>query len=346
VRIWAEVGQCEGDINYALEAVEAVDKAGADAVKVQVLRPEWIAAPDAKRYDAYGAGLLQRDAFARYLDYDAWAQVATECKRRGLEFIAAVFDEEAAKEMSSFSDALKIASGDITNRPLIETVAHEARNMVLSTGASDHKEVMEAVHWIQRAHRGINLTLLACHLQYPTHIGDAHIGRVIALGNLIHSLGWKTTMTGYSDHTPGTDLTPLLVAMGVSAQEKHFTLWGPGKGGDHEFAVTPEELRKMVEARDSIFQIFGDLELEPTVGERAAREGARRSIHALRDIKKGEKITRENTAPLRPFVEDAVSPAEWDQLIRFGSVTMEAVAAGAPVKRRLVGNAGASLSVE
>lgn len=347
MEIWAEVGQCEGDIQYALDAVDAVSEAGAEVIKVQVLRPEWIASPGAKRYDAYGAGLLQRDAFDKYLGYEAWKDIAEYAHKNGLRFIAAVFDEEAAREMGDVADELKIASGDITNRPLIEAAVQEGRGgLTLSTGAATSAEVITAVHWIQKARRRVELTLLACHLQYPSHPGDAHLGRVLALGGLIHQLGWKTTGVGYSDHTTGTSTTPLLVAMGVAAQEKHFTLKGPGHGGDHEFAVDAKGLKEMCQARDTIVNMFGNIELEPTDGERAARVGARRSIHALRDIRKGEMVSRENTAPLRPFVEGALQPAEWEETMKFKAVAMEDMAAGEAVMRKLVGNVGAALTVE
>lgn len=346
MEIWAEAGQCEGDLDYAFRAVDAIAGAGADAIKVQMLRPETIASPGAVRYDAYGNGLPQRSGFYPFLDYTAWGKVAEHAEKRGIGFIPAVFDEEAVLAGSKLSPVLKIASGDITNLPLIEAAAHEAdQGLVISTGAATQAEIEQAVGWVRAIRGDMQLTLLACHLQYPTHPSDAHLGRILALGQLAISRGWPAQI-GYSDHTTGNSTTPLLTAMGVSVQEKHFTLLGKGHGGDHEFAVGADELREMVSARDAIIGMFGYLELQPTTAENAARTGARRSVHATRDIKKGEVLTKENTAVLRPHVEGALTPAKWEEFIEDKAKAMEDIGEGEPVMEKLVGSVGASLTVE
>ncbi len=146
MEIWAEAGQCEGDIEYAYKAVDAVMNAGAEAIKVQVLRPELIASPSAAMYDYLGTTGTQREAFANNLDLEAWKKVADYAHKRGVEFIPAVFDEQAAIEMAKVAPRMKIASGDITNWPLIEAAAHEVdRELIISTGGASADEIEDAV---------------------------------------------------------------------------------------------------------------------------------------------------------------------------------------------------------
>lgn len=341
MHIWAEVGACEGDIKYALEVAHAVHQAGAHALKVQWLTPDTIFSKDAVRYDhTPGDWILQADGYPKMLGDDEWAEVAELCSTLDIGFIPAVFDTQAVSMATKMGLAMvKVASGDLTNEQLIRSVSVSGiPNVTLSTGAATMDEVTRAVRWVQEGSPSTSITLLACHLEYPTALEHAHLGRIFALRQEFPILN-----VGYSDHTSGIETIPLAVCLGAQILEKHFTLNRDIGEGDHSFAVNQEELTEMVRLSQLTLGVIDNIELIPTPGEQAALVGARRSLYAARDIKAGSRIDEADLIPLRPYSTEAVDAAEYKATI--GKRAFVDLKAGDVIGRKMVGSSGASLSI-
>lgn len=345
MEIWAEAGACEGDMEYAMSAADAVKRSGADALKVQWLTPEKIFHPDAPRYDKTpGDWDTQTGGYRKLLTYAEWSEVVDYTLELGIEFIPAVFDFDAVERVEYLGLVhAKVASGDITNESLVKYVASVVKHITISTGASTMDEVERAVSWAQSMKPGIQITLLACHLEYPSDLVDAHLGRMIALRDKFPQL-----RIGYSDHTPGIDSVTLAYLLGAQVLEKHFTLTGTG-GGDHSFGVTPDDLTNAVNIITLVERVVGDIELTPTPGESAALIGARRSLYAASDISKGDKLSRENTIALRPHDPSALDASQWSEYVergeRGGIRAAVDIPRGTPITIKMVGNS-ATLTVE
>lgn len=344
LEIWAEAGPCRGSVEYAIRCADAVAEAGADALKVQWYRADTITSPEAVRYDRTGGeAVLQAELFEDAIyPYEGWRPVIERCRQRGIQFIPAVFDFEAVDTAVRLGvEHVKIASGDITNLPLIKRAAGMFPKMTLSTGGATLDEVEAAVRVVLDGNRHQDLTLLACHLEYPTEWTDAHLGRIVALRQ---GFAGTPIRVGYSNHTPwqwADHSVTVAMLLGAEVLEQHFTL-EKGETGDDSFAVDPEDLHDMVRVRGELLGAIGNVELVPSPGEQAAIVGARRSVHAVRDIGKGEAVTDENTALLRPG--GGIPPAEWEGL--WGQKAIVDIGAGEMIDRRTVGKAGASLTVE
>lgn len=342
MHIWAEVGACEGSLDYAISAADAVHRAGAHALKVQWLTPDKIFSKDAVRYDhTPGEWTQQADGYPRTLNHAGWTVVAEHCAEIGLGFIPAVFDTGAVLEASLMGLAMmKIASGDITNEKLIKAAGFsDVPNLTLSTGGATMEEVERAVRWVQETDPSKSITLLACHLEYPTPVPDAHLGRIIALREKFPNLN-----IGYSDHTHGLDTTPLAVCLGAQVLEKHFTLDRDIGTGDHAFAVDETQLSEMVQLSQLTLSVVDNIELIPTPGEQAALTGARRSLYAARAIEKGTRLTEDDLIPLRPHDMTGVDASNfWDTVDQTAFIDFEK---GDLIGEKMVGGAGATLTVE
>ena len=311
IEFWAEAGPCENSTKKAIKYVRAAKEAGASALKVQWYRPETIASPTALRYDhTSGPGETQRETFANSIyPYERWEPVIEEARLLDLEFIPAVFDLEAVEVAKTYGlKTIKIASGDITYHELIEAAALSQPRLAISTGGSFLPEIKSAVAIAEAAHQ---VVLLACHLEYPTPLEQANIGRIWALQQEFH---WPWVISGFSDHTPGISTIPLAVAAGVSVIEKHFTLEA-NHGYDSDFALTPNDLRNAILSIQRTVAMMGDASLEPTQGEAAARLGARRSLVLTKSLKAGSALNADDLSALRPHVEEAPTPAERGQVI-------------------------------
>jgi len=302
-----EIGPCNGDIQYALDVVNAAKESGAHTVKGQIYHRDMLVNRKAATYahDGIKTPDTQYEDFEKILTYDEWERVKIECDRIGIGFFASVFDMGAVHFGESLGlTRYKIASGDITYKQLIYAVRGTGAEMVMSTGASTYKEIQRAVGWAA-FNRTKPLTLLACSLSYPTLKQDAHLSRMQSLKPI-----WPEV--GYSDHTFGVGAIIRAKHLGAVMVEKHFTIT-PGAGGDHDFAATPQQLQSLVEWDAGDSEYDGDPELGSSLAERKARTGARRSVWARRDITQGDLLSEQDVEFLRPG--GGLEPWELDEFI-------------------------------
>ena len=297
-RLIAEIGSCNGDLQYALDAVDAFAEAGVWAVKGQLYTADSLVTQDAK---TYGVGLhepaTQYEAFSNTLTRNEWDDVGARCIEKDVHFFGSVFDSEAVEQgLWQGWDYVKIASADITHHALLEEVAEHDWHVILSTGAATVAEIARATNLFK--HR---LTVMACTLAYPCPLAEAHVDRIDTLKEM-----YPRDSVGYSDHTRGIAAADYAFRVGADFVEKHVTLT-PGMGGDHDFAVTPDQVKTLVDGDvyrsivgDSL--VAGDPGLYPRDCEQAARGLARRSPYMTADVSAGEVVDEQNTQMLRPAV--------------------------------------------
>jgi len=324
-RLVAEIGSANGDLQYALDCVDAFADAGVSMIKGQLYTADTLTSKTAK---PYGKGIVepatQHEAFSKTLDIADWAVVQDRCDHRGIKFFASVFNVQAVDTgVEQRWSAFKIASGDITYRMLIEQVAEACEasgaSMILSTGGSTLSEIERAYNWIRDITKNVYVILLVCTLSYPTKIEDAHVDRITTFQNLGYNVG-------YSDHTRGIAAADYAYRLGATMVEKHVTLT-PGAGGDHDFAITPADVKQLMAGEvtgewDCV--AAGDSEIRIHTCELDARIGARRSLHAAVDIVEGDTIRPWHIRTVRPG--GGIEPYQLEQVD--GSRTTCHVAAG------------------
>lgn len=335
VYVIAEYGQTMGgDIDTAHRQVDAARQAGAMAFKTQLLTPDLIAAADARPYWSHGPKVTsQRDSFRRsgLIPYTAWAEVAEHAAKADIDFIASPFDLYAVEALAQISGVVfKIASGDLTNVPLLRAVADAAtRPVIVSTGAATEREVMRAATELGDT----RVVWLACTLAYPTDVRDAQLGRIAALRNLVLQSNWSANARGfgYSDHVGKSWSAVGAVALGATVLEVHTTL-NPGRDTDcpdDAMALDPERLAAYITAANTAAVMIGDGHLHPIPAEMPARAGAQRSLHYTRTLPEGHRLNPDDVIALRPG--GGMSPLEWDHVI--GATLTRRVTAG-PIEPR------------
>lgn len=285
----AEIGSNhDSDINKARDLIRAAAAAGADAFKMQsftaqgLLNPlkpdergEWVAHP------AY-------PVIERLTVPEGWhAELKEFGKSIGITFLSAPFDSGRAELLKGLGmEAYKIASGDLTNEPLLRQIAGYNRPVILSTGASYLSEVRRAVEVLEGAGCG-EIALLHCSSLYPPLYEEVNVRAMVTLKK---EFGCAV---GFSDHTPGNTVPIAAVTLGASIIEKHITLDRSAKGPDHPYAMEAAEFKAMVSEIRNLEKALGSGVKEPSKSEMAERVGARRSIYTTVDIHKGAKISPE-----------------------------------------------------
>lgn len=346
VRVVAEIGQAKGRPAYVADALERVMGTGVWGVKVQLLQPDRIAAPDAAPYwpEARPDIPDQRANFARTgcLPYDA--HVLSDLwqlgQQLGLELFATPFDERAVDVMRAAGMRwCKLASGDLTNERLVRcaAAAFGGGGLILSTGAATAHEIADAMEWVRSQSGAMPAYVLACSLAYPTPDPAAEIARVTTLSRLLEGSrpGGGDTRVGYSDHTHGTTAAAVAVGAGATMLEKHVTLdMTDPDVPDNAFALLPPELGFYVDEARHAATMMGSGRLSPTAEEGPARQGAYRSLYAVRPLAAGHVITRDDFEALRPVVPHGFEADESDRVI--GRRLEEPVTAGRAIPRAAV----------
>ena len=309
--IIAEAGvNHDGSLDKALRLVDIAAAAGADAVKFQTFRADDIVTPGTAKA-AYqerqtGGGSQYEMIRALELDEEAHRAIVARCAARGIEFMSTPFDAWALDLLTGLGmKRIKIASGELTNKPLIEAVAARRLPIILSTGMGTLAEVERAVGWIRAVWPAADLTLLHCTSNYPAAPEDINLRAMDALA----ALG---VPVGYSDHSLGLAISIAAAGRGATVIEKHFTENPADDGPDHAASLAPDELVSLVQALRKVGAALGDGVKQPSPNELEVRALVRRSAFARRDIAAGEALSPDDIVFLRPA--GGIGPEEADAL--------------------------------
>lgn len=317
VIIIAEAGvNHNGDYDKAVALVRAAAEAGADYVKFQTFKADKIVSKSAKKAAYQQQNINDGDdsqyAMLKKLEMpEAWHHLLADyAETLGIAFLSTGFDEESIDFLATLHPTLyKIPSGEITNKPYLAHIAQKGMPTILSTGMADMAEIQQAIAvLVENGLTTDNVTVLHCNTEYPTPMEDVNL---LAMHHIRDTLGVRI---GYSDHTLGIEVPIAAVALGATVIEKHFTLDRTLPGPDHLASLEPDELKAMVTAIRNIEKaIAGSGVKEPSPSERPNKSIARRSIHAARDIRKGEIITAHDLAMVRPG--SGISPMDIEKVV-------------------------------
>ena len=309
----AEIGHNhQGSVERARELIRAAHEAGVDAVKLQKRDNRRLYTRDLydSPYDnensfgpTYGA---HREALE--LDHDAYVELRAEARSLGLAFFATAFDEESADLLAGLDvPAYKIASGDLTNTPLLRHVASFGKPLVVSTGGATLEDVDRAVEAITGS--GGTLCLLQCTAAYPAAVEDLNLGVITTLRERYPEL-----VVGLSDHQDGIAMAPVAFMLGARVVEKHFTLSHTAKGTDHAFSLMPEGMRKLVRDLRRVPLAIGDGVKRPLPSEEKPLQKMGKKLVAARALDAGHVLAEGDLVAKSP-ADGGVPPYMLDELV-------------------------------
>lgn len=274
VIVIAEVGSnYNTDIELAKKYIYAARDSGADAVKFQTLRKDKLVAPKTLLNETWADNPVYH-GFSNLELHDDWhytlKSTADEC---GIEFISTPFYLEAVDLLEKVGvTTYKIASGDITFLPLLETVGRTGKQVILSTGASSLKDIEKGLNVLASA-GSAEVVLLHCVSNYPPCWDEMNLRAMVTLKEEFD------LPVGISDHTPGNIIPIAAVALGASVIEKHVTFDRSLPGPDHPFSMTTGEFADMVHQVRLLEQALGTGKKIPTEAELAKQPRMRRGIY-------------------------------------------------------------------
>ncbi|MDX6769788.1 MAG: N-acetylneuraminate synthase [Elusimicrobiota bacterium] len=312
VFVIAEAGvNHNGDLASAKKLADAAKACGADAVKYQSFKAEGLVSRRAAKAEyqkkTTGGEQSQLDMIkGLQLSDAAHRELAAYCRSIGITFLSTPFDADSADLLDGLGvPLLKVPSGEITNKPLIRHVASKGKPLIVSTGMSTLSEVADAVRWAREV-SSAPLTLLHCLTEYPAPVEQVNL---LAMDTLREHFGLPV---GYSDHTPGIEVSVAAAARGAAVIEKHLTLDKALPGPDQAASLDPAEFAALVKAVRAVTAALGDGIKRAAPCEAANRTVARRSVVAARDLPAGHTLAAADLALKRPG--DGIAPAELERL--------------------------------
>ena len=337
--IIAEAGvNHNGSIDKALEMVDVAAFAGADFIKFQSFRADHLVTKTAQKaeyqlkktettetqFDMLKALELSGDMHKKLISY---------CQLKEIGFMSTPFDHFGVRFLSKDLNlpVLKVSSGDLTNPLVLLEAANSEKEIVLSTGMGDFRDIENALSLLAYGYKTnktplsldqINaawsdevlrdkvrdkVTVLHCTTEYPTPFEDVNLSAMLSIKEKF------SVKVGYSDHTRGITVPIAAVAMGAQVIEKHFTLDRTLPGPDHAASLEPTELKEMIKQIRLIEKAIGDGNKKPAKSEIKNVSIARKSLVAAKPINKGELFSLENLTAKRPG--DGLSPLQLFSLL-------------------------------
>ncbi|MBN1870837.1 MAG: N-acetylneuraminate synthase family protein [Candidatus Omnitrophica bacterium] len=291
----AEIGiNHEGDMDKAIRMVDDAKAAGCECVKFQchVIEDEMV--PAAKSVIPGNTTENIWDIMARCaLTEKEDIRLKKYVESKNMIYLSTPFSRAASIRLEKMGvAAYKIGSGECNNYPLIEHIASYGKPVILSTGMNDVSSIKPAVGILRKSR--IPYALMHCTSIYPTPYSKVRLGALTILQKT-----FSDAVVGLSDHSMGIYTCLASVVLGASILEKHFTSDISWPGPDVPISMDPTDLRNLVEGARAIHQALGgNKAILPE--EKPAIDFAYATVVSIRNIVKGESLTRENIWVKRP----------------------------------------------
>jgi N-acetylneuraminate synthase/N,N'-diacetyllegionaminate synthase len=308
----AEIGvNHDGSCGRAIELACVAAACGADAVKLQFFSPARLLHPSggfAEYQKVRARAATPAEMLAKYELSDGDARrVVRAVRDLGLVPLATPFSPEDVALVEALGlPAVKVASPDLVNRPLLARAAALGKPMLVSTGAATMGEVQAAVGWLRQW--GATFALLHCVSGYPVPPADANlcwIGELAARFDV---------PAGYSDHTTLLVSGAAAVAHGAVVVERHLTYDRSADGPDHAASSDPQQFAQYVKLIREAELLRGTAGKRVLEVEKDVRKVSRQSLVAARALRHGEPVREGDLTVQRPGT--GIPAAAIDQVIR------------------------------
>lgn len=324
VRIAAEIGTYfNKEMDIAQKYVDIAKELGCDFLKGEVLHdlsiihdsgmPHTYQTDHGPKTENYRA-LLER----KRLPLKSYEKIYRYAIAQGFPVIASVYDKVGVDFLVSIgASAVKVASQNITNRPLIEHCAQSGLPLIMDTGNAFHHEIAEAVYWAETA--GVKGLILHHRPDGSPCPAEKHNMRILSK---LQEFSWPV---GLSCHYDGDEMIYLAIGMGARLIEKPLYHKSERDDQDTMFTMTREAFSTMVRKVRNCSAALGKSERTELIPYQLE---CRYCIVADKPIGPGVVLTDQNVRFAWPM--QGISAAFWNNVK--GRVTVRAVAQGKPIQ--------------
>ena len=289
--IIAEIGvNHNGKFDLAIELINHAVESGANAVKFQkrnlesLYRKESLDNPNS---ESQGFEIMLTELKNLELSKEEYIKIVNYCKERKITFLCTPWDLPSVDFLEQIkTPAYKIASGDMTNFPLIKYISKTKKPIIISTGMSKLEEIEKMVEFVKL--QNIPFIILHANSTYPSPIEALNLNLIPLYSKKFHVL------VGLSDHETGILGSITAANMGAVLIERHITIDKNMKGLDHLSSLEPKEFKEMVNQIRLSEIAKGKAIKKMSRGEVLQREVVAKSLVCSKDIELGEKFSEMN----------------------------------------------------
>jgi len=223
--------------------------------------------------------------------YDLIDELASN---KNLEMVASVYDCNSAKVAEGYCSALKIASTNITNFPLIECICKHCNHLVIDTGNATNSDIENVLKFVKKISLNMRILLQYSPTRPPMSSSTWNMWRIQEMQEKFK------TPVGLSDHDNTTNQALLSLGLGVLNIEKGIMsdrAWN--KGVSDSAHCIP--ISKLDDYLSTIITARNGLQFNPDFLHNADHAKKTRSgLYAKTDIEAGSVIIKEDLVSLIP----------------------------------------------
>ena len=287
-----------GNFRLAKNLIKCAYLNGADAVKLQTYTADTMTLKSNKKYFKIKHGLWEG-----YTLWDLYNKAHTPLKWHeglfkygrslGIKIFSTPFDDTAVEFLEKLNCPIyKIASFEMTDLNLVKKVSLTKKPIIISTGMANLDEI-ETTLKVAKKYGAKDITLLYCVSNYPSSISDFNLNNIKILKDKFKC------RVGISDHSTDNRVAIAAIASGAEVIEKHIALDNQKKGFDIDFSLKGKEIKKLRNDIDVTFKLMGNSSFFRNKSENKSKI-FRRSIFTTKNIKEGERFSKENIRVVRP----------------------------------------------
>lgn len=296
--IIAEIGQAhEGSLGILHSYIDALADTGIDAIKFQT----HIAEAESSDYEPFRVKFSYEDD-TRY-DYwkrmeftlEQWRDIKKHCEELGLEFISSAFSNMAVDWLEELDvKKHKIGSGEVSNFLMLEKIAKTGKDIILSSGMSNFKELDETINFLKQFDSKVSI--LQCTTMYPTGAEDIGL-------NVIDELKTRYNLpVGLSDHSSTIYPSLSAVSLGAEILEFHAVFDKSMFGPDSKSSLTINEIKQLVEGVRFIEKSLAN-KIDKTDNSKfkELKNIFEKSLSVNKDLDAGEVISFDDLEAKKPY---------------------------------------------
>ena len=312
VFVIAEIGHNhQGDMEKCKQLFDAAKESGANAVKLQK-RQNKTMFTKAMYNEVYNSENAYAETYGEHrefleFDFDQYKELKEYAEEIGIAFFSTAFDIPSADFLAKLDiPCFKMASGDLTNLPLLKYVAEMGKPMFMSTGGGTMDDV-------RRAHDAVaainsNFCIMQCTAGYPPEWEELNLAVIATYRD-----AFPDTVIGFSSHDSGIAMALAAYPLGMRVVEKHFTLNRAWKGTDQAFSLEKPGLRRLVRDLRRVRIAMGDGVKRQYDSEKKPLYKMAKKLVFNRDLPQGHVLTSEDIACKVP--NDGIPPYRMDEFV-------------------------------
>lgn len=284
-----------GSLSQAIKIVDAAYKAGAEIIKHQTHIPEDEMSIEAKKIKPGNSkkniySIIKNSSLSEEDEFKLMKYV----KKKKMIFLSTPFSRKAVDRLIKFKvPAFKIGSGEMSNFPLLEYVCKFKKPIILSTGMHSMVQVRKTTNFFDK--KNIKYSILHTTNLYPTKDTNLRLNSIKQLKKF-----FPKKVIGLSDHTGDLLSSIVGLTLGANIIEKHFVNnKSQIKGPDISSSIDEYQLKELIDFSKRVKkQIRGNKDI--LKNEEVTRNFAFSSVVAIKEIKKGDKFSKDNIWIKRP----------------------------------------------